>query len=187
MPQDRRVRLFVAIDVPDDVRDVVDHAVGPLRERFPTGRWVPVANQHVTVKFLGSTPPERVPVVVERLAAVASRHARFTTRAARLGAFPSARRAKVLWVGLDDAGGRSAEIAGDLGGALAPEFVADDRPFTPHLTIARFDPAVRLEDDVTELGLESRAFVVDRLTLYRSHLGGSAPRYEPLGTVPLAA
>jgi 2'-5' RNA ligase len=161
MAEGRPLRLFVAIDVPDDVRDVVDHAVGPLRERFPTGRWVPVANQHVTVKFLGSTPPERVPVVLERVTEVASRHAPFTTRAARLGAFPSARRAKVLWVGLDDADGRSAEIAG-------------------------FDPAVRLEEDVTELGVESRAFVVDRLTVYRSHLGGGAPRYEPLDTVRLA-
>jgi 2'-5' RNA ligase len=187
MAEGRPLRLFVAIDVPDDVRDVVDHAVGPLRERFPTGRWVPVANQHVTVKFLGSTPPERVPVVLERVTEVASRHAPFTTRAARLGAFPSARRAKVLWVGLDDADGRSAEIAGDLDVALAPELAArDDRPFTPHLTIARFDPAVRLEEDVTELGVESRAFVVDRLTVYRSHLGGGAPRYEPLDTVRLA-
>ena len=185
MGEQRPYRLFVAIDVPDDVRDLVRRAVEPIRTRFPKARWVPLENQHVTVKFLGPTHPDRVVWVIERLERVAGRHAPFSTNAARLGAFPSPRRARVLWVGLDDLDGRSADIARGLDDALAAEFVPEARAFTPHLTVARFEPAVPLEDDVAALGVESRAFVVDRLTLYRSHLGRPAPRYEPFVRIPL--
>ena len=184
MGEQRPYRLFVAIDVPEDVRDLVDHAVEPIRARFPRARWVPAENQHVTAKFLGPTHPDRVAWVIERLELVAGRHAPFATNAARLGAFPSPRRARVLWVGLADPDGRSADIAADLEGSLAPEFAPESRAFAPHVTVARFDPAVPLED-VSSLGVESRAFDVDRLTLYRSHLGRPAPRYEPFVRIPL--
>jgi RNA 2',3'-cyclic 3'-phosphodiesterase len=175
-----RLRLFVAFDVPDDVRDLVDRAIVPLRERYPTARWVPVENQHVTVKFLGPTQAQRLALVVERLELVAARHRPFVTRAAGLGTFPSARRARVLWVGLDDPEDRSAEVAADLETVLAPEFPSDARRFTPHLTLARFDPPIRLHEDVARLGVESPSFDVRGLSLYRSHLGRPASRYERL-------
>jgi RNA 2',3'-cyclic 3'-phosphodiesterase len=183
--EERPDRLFVALDVPDDVRDLVDHAVEPVRARYPKARWVAVEDQHVTVKFLGATPGERLRSVIACIEDVATRHPAFTTRASRLGAFPSPRRARVLWAGLDDGRGRCAAIARDLDETLAPEFPAEMRGFTPHLTVARFDPAVPLEEDVTSLAVESRVFEIDQLTLYRSHLGKPSPRYEPFIRVPL--
>ena len=178
-------RLFVAVDVPEDVRDLVEGAVEPIRDRYPKARWVPLENQHVTVKFLGATPPDRVRSVIACIEDVATRHRAFATRVARLGAFPSPRRARVLWVGLDDPEEHSAAIARDLEDTLAPGFPPDPRPFTPHLTVARFDPAVPLGDDLASLAVEGPPFDVDRLTLYRSHLGRPSPRYEPFVRVPL--
>jgi 2'-5' RNA ligase len=187
MGEQRPERLFIAIDVPDDVRELVERGVEPIRARYPKARWVPIENQHVTVKFLGATPSERVGWVIERLEAVAGRHTRYTTSTARLGAFPSPRRARVLWVGLEDPEERSAAIARDLEAALAPEFAPGSRSFTPHLTVARFDPAVALGDDLSSLAVESRVFEVDHLTLYRSHLGRPSSRYEPSARAPLGA
>jgi len=182
---DRPHRLFVAIDVPEEVRLLVEHAIDPIRARYPQARWVPEANQHVTVRFLGSTPAEQVTEVLARVRGVAASRRAFATRAAGIGAFPSTRRARVLWVGLEDPEGRAAEIATALDAALAPEFEPDPRPFVPHLTVARFDPPVRLEDDVAALGVESVPFTIDAITVYRSHLGRPAPRYEALASYPL--
>lgn len=184
-PGARPLRLFIAIDLPEDVRELVDRSVGPIRERYPQGRWVPVRNQHVTLKFLGATWPRLVEEVVATVGSVAARHRPFETRVSGLGAFPSVRRARVLWAGLEDPAGRLAAIAADLDAALVKDFPPEKRPFAAHLTVARFDPPVPLAEDLTEVGLESRPFEVAWLVVYRSHLQRPAPVYEPLATFPL--
>ena len=183
-PEATPLRLFVAFEVPEAVRSDLALAVGPLRERFPKARWVPAENQHVTVKFLGSTSPRLVEWVTSAVGEVAVAQAPFETRVAGLGAFPNARRARVLWAGLDDPDARSGAIAGALDEALAGEFKVEQRPFRPHLTVARFDPQVGLDPD--EVRFESGPFPVDRVVLFRSHLRRPAPVYEPIGVFPLA-
>jgi 2'-5' RNA ligase len=184
-PEAKPLRLFVAVDLPEDVRELVDIGVAPLRERFPRARWVPTRNQHVTMKFLGTTWPCLLDRVVGAVGEVAVAHVPFETRVAELGAFPSTRRARVLWIGLEDPAGRLAAIASALDAALAREFPPETRAFTPHLTVARFDPPVRLEEDLGEAGVESRPFGIEWLTVYRSHLQRPAPVYEPIATFPL--
>lgn len=181
----RPLRLFVAVDLPEDVRELVDRGVEPIRDRYPQARWVPVRNQHVTVKFLGATWPRLVEGVLATVGSVAARHRPFETRVAGLGAFPSARRARVLWAGLEDPAGRLAAIAADLDAALAGAFPPDKRPFAPHLTVARFEPPVRLEEDLGEMGVESHPFEVAWLVVYHSHLQRPAPVYEAIATFPL--
>jgi len=183
-PEAKPLRLFVAFEVPEAVRSDLARAVEPLRERFPKARWVPEPNQHVTVKFLGSTYPRLLEWVTWTVGEVAATNAPFETRVAGLGAFPNARRARVLWAGLDDAGSRSAAIAGALDEALAREFKVEKRAFTPHLTVARFDPPVGV--DLEDVGFESEAFGVDRVVLFRSHLRRPAPVYEPVAAFRLA-
>jgi 2'-5' RNA ligase len=183
-PEARPLRLFVAFDVPEDVRDAVESAVAPWRERYPRAKWVPKQNQHVTLKFLGSTWPRLVDWVHEAVAAAASTNEPVRTRVIGLGAFPNERRARVLWTGFDDDERRLARIAAALDEGLSREFAPEKRGFTAHLTVARFEPTVQLEglDDV-DLALEP--FDVDRIVLYRSHLRRPAPIYEPLATFPL--
>ncbi|MGZ8624657.1 MAG: RNA 2',3'-cyclic phosphodiesterase [Actinomycetota bacterium] len=184
-PEAKPLRLFVAIDLPEDVRALVEDGVAPFRERFPRARWVPTRSQHVTLKFLGTTWPRLVDTVIQGVGEVAATHVPFETRVAELGAFPSARRARVLWIGLEDPAGRLAAIAAGLDEKLAKDFEPEKRAFTPHLTVARFDPPVRLEEDLDQIGVESRPFGVEWLVLYRSHLQRPAPVYEPIATFPL--
>ena len=184
-PEAKPLRLFVAIDIPDDVRALVEQGIGPIRERYPRGRWVPTRNQHVTLKFLGTTWPRLLEPVTQAVGEAAAAHRSFETRVAELGAFPSARRARVLWVALEDAAGRLAKVAASLDERLAKDFPPEKRGFTPHLTVARFEPPVPLEDQIGDLGLESRPFPVDWLVLYRSHLRRPAPVYERLAAFPL--
>jgi RNA 2',3'-cyclic 3'-phosphodiesterase len=184
-PEARPLRLFVAVDVPEAEKDVVAGAVGPWRERAARGRWTPRENWHVTLKFLGSTWPRLVDWVMETVGRVAANHEVFETAVEGLGAFPSRRRARVLWAGLADVDGRFASLATDLDAALAREFREESRPFAPHLTVARFDPPASLGDELASEELRGRSFRVDRLVVYRSHLQRPAPRYEPLQGFPL--
>lgn len=181
-PEATPLRLFVAADVPEQVRSLVADAVAPLRARFPKARWVPVQNQHVTLKFLGATWPRLVEWVTASIGDIAAEHEAFETHVIGLGAFPNDRRARVLWAGLDDPRSGFAGLAASLDEALAREFKPEKRPFTPHLTVARFDPQVALGDLPP---VASPPFAVDRIVVYRSHLRRPAPVYEALATFGL--
>jgi 2'-5' RNA ligase len=187
-PEAKPLRLFVAVEVPEGVRDVVQEAVAAWRDRFPRAKWVPKQNQHVTLKFLGSTWPRLVGWVTQTVEAVARQGEPFEIRVSGLGSFPSARRARVLWAGLDDHEGRMAALAADLEGALAKEFEPEKRAFTAHLTVARFVPPVAFDgEEVAAADVASEPFAVDRLVLFRSHLQRPAPVYEPMAEFPLGA
>jgi 2'-5' RNA ligase len=121
--------------------------------------------------------------VTGSISTVAGRHAPFPTRVEGLGAFPSRDKARVLWAGLDDGDGRLERLASALDEALSREFAPEKRAFTPHLTVARFDPPAPL--DRLEVAFESEAFEIDRIVLFRSHLRRPAPVYEPIGTFRL--
>jgi RNA 2',3'-cyclic 3'-phosphodiesterase len=183
-PEAKPPRLFVAFDVPPAVRDAAETAIAPWRERFPRAKWVPKQNQHVTLKFLGATWPRLVPWVHETVASIARAHAPVPTRVLGLGAFPTTRRARVLWVGLEDAENGLVRIATALDDALSREFTPEKRGFTPHLTVARFDPQVALEG-LEDVELGSDPFAVERIVVFRSHLRRPAPVYEPLATYAL--
>ncbi|MEA2533043.1 MAG: 2,3-cyclic 3-phosphodiesterase [Actinomycetota bacterium] len=178
------LRLFVAFDVPEAQKDSVEEAIAALA--VPGARWTSRQSWHVTLKFLGATPEERLSEVtgVVEQAASASQPAR--TSLGGIGAFPRFRRARVLWVGLDDAGGVLGALARTLEEGFVPlGFAAEGRPWTPHLTLARFKvPApVALEPD--RIRLDERPFEVGEIVLFRSHLKAGGAVYEPLARFQL--
>jgi 2'-5' RNA ligase len=187
-PEAKPLRLFVAVDLPQDVREALAGLVADLRERVPGARWTRPEGWHVTLKFLGSTWPRLVTEVTSVVTRVASAAATFETSLGGTGAFPSARRARVLWVGLRDAGGGFAGLSGALDAGLRTWFEPERRPYTPHLTLARIDPPAALAQiapDVLTVPFASRSFPVEALVLYRSHLGRGGATYEALHTATL--
>jgi 2'-5' RNA ligase len=181
----RPFRLFVAVDVPDHLVSELLRRLEPVRASIPGARWTRPEGWHVTLKFLGWTPPEAVPEVGAAAGTVASSTRRFNTRITRLGAFPKPGRAGVLWAGLDDDGGAFAQMVKQLDDALATFVEPEKRAFTPHLTLARIAPPARVGSDVLDLAIGSEPFAVHRLTLYRSHLSPKGATYEVLGSAPL--
>lgn len=184
-PEAKPDRLFVAVEVPDEARAIVDEAFRPWRDVFPRGRWVPVENWHVTVKFLGRTWPRLRDWVPARLAEAAEASAPFAVSLAGVGSFPSRRKGRVLWAGLDDGDGRLGELATVIEDALAEEFPPETRPFHGHLTVARSDPPLELPEDYAATVLRTAPWEVDRIVLFRSHLRRPAPVYEPIGRFEL--
>ena len=179
-------RLFVAVPVPPGLAASIEAAVDPWKAAVPRARWTPPERRHLTLRFLGATDRARVPWIEDRLAEAAARCRPFEVVVRGLGAFPSPRRARVLWVGLDDAEGSVAGLAEAVQEALAPEFPPDRRPFSPHVTVARCDPPTALPMREVAASLAIGSLAVGEVALVRSHLGAS-PRYETLARFPLDA
>jgi RNA 2',3'-cyclic 3'-phosphodiesterase len=178
------VRLFVALDLPPAIKDELSRVIETLRDAVPNARWVPRANLHLTVKFIGHIPDERLAAISAAVGEATSTFVDFTTHLEGLGAFPSAKRARVLWVGLADPAGGLAAIAGSLDEALEPLAIPrEKRAFTPHLTLARLRVPASVAH-VPDVPLDSTPFPVDRITLFESRLRRPAPVYEPLAIFP---
>jgi 2'-5' RNA ligase len=179
------LRLFAACDVPEEAKERVKRVLPT--EFFEDTRWVPLENQHVTLKFLGATPEAAVAEVTAACEAVARSHHPAAVALGELGVFPSLRRASVLWIGVIDETKLMAGLASGLDEAMAElGWAGEKRPFTPHLTLARFKRPQRLRELPT-LSLDLLDFVVDSFALYRSHLGGKGSRYEVVERFPLAS
>ena len=188
-PPAKPLRLFVAVDVPPAVKDGLDAAVAPYRPRVPAARWTRPTDWHVTLKFLGSTWPRMLDTVRQAVREAAGDSAAATTRLTEVGVFPNVRRTRVVWAGLADEDGRLADLAGRLDDLLADLVEPEDRPFTPHLTLARINPSRDLHEfapDLVGLSVASEPFAVDRLVLYRSHLSPHGATYEVLAEESLA-
>ncbi len=174
------LRLFAAVEIPPRVKREVERVVAPLREQHPDAKWVRSENWHVTVKFLGRTAPDLVARVREACDAAVSRVRRFRVELNGLGVFPRPTSARVLWVGLEDEGGLAA-LAASLDRELEREFPPEKRPFSAHLTVARFNPTVRIDRaELDAAAPEPSPFRVGRLVLFRSHLSPKGAWYEPL-------
>jgi RNA 2',3'-cyclic 3'-phosphodiesterase len=184
-PSGRSRRLFVAVTVPAPVRAAVEAAFAPWREAFPAARWIRAESWHVTVRFVGSVPNALVDRVRAAVGEAAATVSPFRTRLSGIGAFPSPRRAKVLWAALDDGAGRAAGLARALDTALAEDLPAPTRAFRPHLTVARCAPPLALPPSYTATPIAPSDFPVDEVVLFESLAGGPSVRYEPLEVSPL--
>jgi 2'-5' RNA ligase len=184
--EDPAQRLFLAVELPPTIVDIVSAAIRPWRESFPNARWIPPENWHVTMKFLGRTAAHLTPWIGETVDAIVGAHPSAALHVHGLGAFPSTQRARVLWAGVEDPAGVLTGLVADLETGLAAAFRPEIRRFQPHLTVARSEPPLRLPEPYAGTALESEAFVVDRVVLFRTHLQGrSSPTYEPLRTFAL--
>ena len=180
------MRLFVAARIPDDRLELLDAALEPLRVKLINARWVPPDNQHLTLKFLGWAPADLLDGVATTCAMVAAGRPGGRLALTDLGAFPSKTRIRVLWVGVDDPSGVLAALAADLERAFEPlGFPSEGRPYTPHLTVARFKLPVPMKSGFPSLPVSIAPFELGEITLFRSHLSPKGARYEAIGAFPL--
>lgn len=133
------MRLFVAIEIPTDVRGALAAFLNELRGIAPLAKWVRAENLHLTLKFLGETDSSRLGAISKALCSVRSPHP-VDAAVSGLGFFPEDRRSRVFWAGLE-ASPNLKTLAADIDHALHKVgFPLEERPFSPHLTLARFNP-----------------------------------------------
>lgn len=182
-----RPRLFFAVPIPDPARAQVASLMATVQSSVGDGsakiRWVRVEGLHLTLRFLGPTPLERVPELAKALATVASGTAPFPVTISGAGAFPGPLHPRTLWLRIEVGADRLSDLAADLGAVAAADgSQLETRPFAPHLTIARTD-GLRAAPDAAQALIAAAAtleapFTAERVVLYRSLLGRGPARYE---------
>jgi 2'-5' RNA ligase len=151
----RPLRLFVAVELSDDVRRALDDAIAVLKRAGADDglRWVRPDGIHLTLKFLGATPPDRVSAIVSALREHLRGATAFDLQPDGFGAFhggkhvvsrrewqrePRHHNVRVVWVGVEGETAKLAGLASRVEAALSPlGFPAENRPFSAHLTLAR--------------------------------------------------
>lgn len=176
------MRLFLALDLPESVVQRLERLISSLRAEALI-KWSPVHNLHVTTKFIGEWPKERLDELDAALRAVKPRSA-FPVCVKGFGWFPNARSPHVFWCGVDG-GDALRKLAEDTEEALDPLGIRKEtKAFSPHLTLARINtpvPLERLRQRVSEIAdFEVGEFDADRFFLYQSVPGPNSSQYHKL-------
>ena len=149
------MRLFVALEIPSTVRENLDDFLKPLRALSSHPRWVRPENLHVTLKFIGEVLPEKLGSIRTAIGSVRSDQSA-TIDFRGLGFFPDKKRPRVFWAGMN-ASPNLKTLASDIDQATANLGIPSERrPFSPHLTLARFQPP-RLPEELCAAVQENAA------------------------------
>ena len=191
-----KLRLFVAIELPDAIRDQLRATTDDLRSALPGPfRWVPPAAMHLTLRFLGDTPANEVDALTGTINSAASGSTRFSLRLEGAGSFPVGRSPSVLWTGLGGDVDALHSLRDAIETALAAVGTTPEKgAFHPHLTLARvrgrLDPstASRVRDALASLRYDDNAsFDVRHVSLMRSELLQAGARHTRLASAPLGS
>jgi 2'-5' RNA ligase len=189
------LRAFIALEIPSALQTAIESQAAHLRRTLPPPlvRWVPAHNLHLTLKFLGDISPAGVDLLVQMLASEAASFGPFTLDITGLGCFPNPRRARVIWVGMKAPAQLETLQHSVEAGAARLGYAAEQRPFSPHLTIGRVKPMISAADQKqVPLALEEArveyigSAKIHSITLMKSDLRPAGPVYTPLFAAPLA-
>lgn len=187
------VRSFVAVPLPGALQGTIFAAVEELAGALPQSgiKWSRKReNLHITVKFLGQVEEAKLTALADDLAQAVAPLPRFRLEMRRMGAFPSARKANVVWVGIDDVArglGAVAEVVEGVGERFG--FAREQRTFTGHVTVGRskgrgVDARAALD---AFAGRDFGGTIVEAVHLYESRLGGEGSTYVLRSRAALAS
>jgi len=194
------MRIFLGIDLSSEIRERITRFLDGVQGFAPEARWVHPESLHITLKFIGEQTPEQVAAIAERVRRIEG--GGFDIRCAGYGFFPTAKAPRVFWIGIQS-GPQLAALAANIDIATAELGVArEDRPYSPHLTLARAggrsgSPKWRKDDGpntsfaVLEKRLAGMAeldfgtMTASEFILYQSQLSPKGSKYTKLQRFPL--
>jgi 2'-5' RNA ligase len=196
------MRLFVALDLDEAIRERIGGFVSELRTLAPNLRWVSTESLHITLKFIGEQPESKVSAIEAVMAKVSASSMRISF--CGCGFFPAPKSARVFWIGVE-AGVELTQLAKHIEETLAPLGIEKEkRGFSPHLTLARGgggsgapgrQQTDRPNQDFVAIQkrlagmptLEFGTMTVREFLLYRSQLSSQGSRYTKIARFALSA
>jgi RNA 2',3'-cyclic 3'-phosphodiesterase len=185
------MRLFVAVEIAPEIRDRLTGLVAQLRPSLASASWVRPEGLHITLKFLGNVPDEKLGAIKSALHSVKA--APFLLAITNVGVFPNPRSPRVLWAGIES-GPELAALARKVEDALNPlGFEREKRAFSPHVTLARFKNGKakpKLDAVLSAMPEAGRALAFGTMAaaqfhLYESKLSPQGARYSKLASFEL--
>ncbi len=194
-PNEKTHRLFVACELPEEVRRAMGGLVESLRAQSDGAvRWVNPQSMHVTLKFLGDVPERQIPAVKMALQEAVVRHSAFFLELSNIGSFGGREGIRLMWAAVAGDVLRLEALARDVNRALAVVgFQPETRPFRPHLTLGRVrnDVPTRQRAEIEVAVGKTKIPVCEwrtaEISLIRSRLQPDGARHDIVATFPLSA
>ena len=189
-----QVRSFIAIKLPDELKRGLTQLQAQLKlGNQPSVKWVDPNSIHLTLKFLGNVPVDRIDNITGAMEKAAQGISPFHLEVKDLGVFPNLRRVQVVWVGISGQVERLSQLQQRIESNLAPlGFAPESRPFTPHLTLARLrdrtlpDERQRFGQLIADTRFEAvYTFTVEAISLMRSQLTREGAIYSRISSAGL--
>jgi RNA 2',3'-cyclic 3'-phosphodiesterase len=189
------MRVFVAVDVGDEVRREVTRVISSLTGKLeavrkpPKVAWANPAALHVTIRFIGEVEQPEVDRLRDLLSPPIAIEP-FDLEWRGIGTFPSPKHPRALWLGVMRGAAALAELEAEVSKRIAgaSAVALEDRAFLPHLTLGRVKMAgdgVDWPKILQSVEVKNVTSMVDRVTLYRSELSQRGPHYTGLVSAPL--
>jgi 2'-5' RNA ligase len=187
------LRTFIAVEIPLDIRKTVCAATSKLRNELGVLiRWVPIENMHLTLKFLGDISPSNVDLLSGMLRAETDLFNYFDLRLNGLGSFPSLKRPRVIYIGIQAPAALESLQRGIESASRRLGYESEERGFSPHLTIGRVKQNVTAtEQQAIRRALENTKIDslgtarVDSVQLFKSDLRPTGSVYTRLFSATL--
>jgi 2'-5' RNA ligase len=189
------IRAFIAIDLTPEIQRRLDDLIASFRQKLANNpvRWVPAANIHLTLKFLGDVSLANLDLLKKMLQAEVANYRSFEISVGSAGAFPTLHRPRVIWVGVEAPPELGVVQAGVEGMAARLGYPPEERPFSPHLTLGRVSRSTAPQDHRAISAMLERekvgflgALCVRSVELYQSDLRPSGAVYTNIFSVPLS-
>jgi len=188
-----RLRLFIALQIPEDIKDELENAQSQLRRAVPSEqvRWAKREQFHLTLKFLGSVEHQRVPALTDAVSAACQKFGALSLRAQGIGCFPDYRFPRVIWAGVADLQQQLPLMQSAV--QLASQEFTNEEPeerFTGHVTLGRIKHITRpaaeaLAKSAAKLvGRNFGEWIAHELHIMRSELSPKGARYSALASIP---
>jgi len=184
------MRLFIAVAVPDSVKQYARMLRNELGVARADVKWVEYENYHLTLKFLGEVKEPRLPLISECLTQAAEASPAFNLSAGGLGFFPNKMRPRVIWLGIKGEMEKAVFLGGRIDAYLAAQGFEEEKDHRFHLTLGRMRSDLRLNDMLKLVGdLEGkekfRSFKVEQFHLMKSTLSSKGPVYSVIESFTL--
>lgn len=174
-------RLFIAIDLPFEIKEKLNKCKEELAKYITYGvKWVELENLHFTIRFLGETEENKIPDIQRIMDEVSCNFIPFSISFSEIGAFPSFKNPRVIWIGIENGKKEMETLFRKLEDKIVKlGFLKEEREPSPHLTLGRVKDRIRWEKD-WKIDIPHLEFLAEEITLFESQLTSKGPIYTPL-------
>lgn len=179
-------RIFIAVPIPKEIQKNINVWCEKNREVLLFRRWTYTEDYHITVQFLGDTSVGSLSDLTEGLEKTISKVESFQMEAQGIGTFGKVAEPRVLWAGVHGDIAVLEKLHDNVIMATSPlGFIAEDRPYHPHITLARkYKEDQKFNPELCHTQVSFGSWSVDHIVIYRTNLG-NAPMYEEIASISL--
>ncbi|MBI5206678.1 MAG: RNA 2',3'-cyclic phosphodiesterase [Candidatus Firestonebacteria bacterium] len=189
---EENIRTFVAIDFGQELKNKINELYKELSPLSTFVKWTKPENIHITLKFFGAFPTNKLNLLYNILKRTLNEIKPFNIKISGIGAFPNLKKPQIIWIGITEGAYELQTLQTNLDKHLISASLceAEKKPFNPHITIARIKSSVGINKYIDKIDFNNQKFInigiqnVNELRLIKSMLTSSGPEYSLVKAFP---